>query len=428
MKLVGSPDRLPLIIQVDNAWDALAKAGSWQACDADERLRMLGAADSPLAGDEIRTRAAQLSQQLMAVQSLFTTTLVARDLPQSRETKVLERGEYNLPVGEPLEPGVFTIMGTLPDGAPRNRLGLAQWMTSYDNPLVARVLVNRIWQRVFGHGLVRTPEDFGLQGEQSTHPQLLDWLAIEFRESGWDLKHLLILLTSTRTFRQESKWREDVADPENRSFARGPSHRLDAEVLRDLALWSSDLLQPERGGEGVKPWQPGGMWKALMHPASNTRDYVPDKDDRAFRRSLYVYWKRTSPHPMMTLFDAPNRESSCVRRSRSNTPLQSLGLLNEPQRIQAGRELAARLLDEGGETDASRLDFLYKLLASREATEVERQALQQLLDTMRERYARSHADAALLAGPVGSPHVEELAAWTQVALTALASDAAILLY
>ena len=196
--------------------------------------------------------------------------------------------------------------------------------------------------------------------------------------------------------------------------------------MRDIALWSSGLLQPEMGGEGVKPWQPPGMWKALMHPASNTKNYVADEDDRAYRRSLYVYWKRTSPHPMMTLFDAPNRESSCVRRSRSNTPLQSLGLLNENQRVHAGVALARRILDEGGDTDEARLDFLYKLLASREPTRAERDTLLRLLDTMRKRYTESHEDACLLVGPLGDP--EEPAAWAQVVMTVLASDAAILLY
>ena len=201
-------------------------------------------------------------------------------------------------------------------------------------------MINRVWQRVFGYGLVRTPEDFGLQGQQPTHPELLDWLAVELQDSGWDLKHMLRLMVTSRAFRQSSAWREDVSDPENLLFARGPGYRLDAEVLRDVALWASGLLDPTMGGEGVKPYQPVGMWKALAHPGSNTKEYVADKGQLLYRRSLYVYWKRTSPHPMMTLFDAPDRESSCVRRSRTNTSLQSLGLLNETQRIEMSRKLA----------------------------------------------------------------------------------------
>ena len=199
-----------------------------------------------------------------------------------------------------------------PKEAPKNRLGLAQWLISSDQPLVSRVIINRVWQRIFGHGLVRTPEDFGLQGEQPTHPALLDWLAVEFQESGWDLQHMLRLMVNSRTFKQDSKWGNEVQDPDNRFFARGQSYRLDAEVIRDIGLWASNLLDPTMGGEGVKPYQPAGMWAALMHPASNTKKYVRDKGQRLYRRSIYVYWKRTSPHPMMTLFDAPVRESSCV--------------------------------------------------------------------------------------------------------------------
>ena len=219
-------------------------------------------------------------------------------------------------------------MGGLPEDAPRNRLGLAQWLTSREHPLVARVVANQLWQRIFSDGLVRTPEDFGLQGEQPTHPVLLDWLAVELQDSGWNRKHMLREMVLSRTFRQDSSWRKDIDDPENRLFSRGPSYRLDAEVLRDIGLWASHLLDPHMGGEGIKPYQPGGMWLAMAHPASNTKKYERDQGQRLYRRSLYVYWKRTSPHPMMTLFDAPDRESSCVQRSRTNTSLQSLGLLN----------------------------------------------------------------------------------------------------
>ena len=316
--------------------------------------------------------------------------------------------------------------------SPMNRLGLAQWLTSPDNPMTSRVLINRVWQRVYGDGLVRTPEDFGYQGEQPTHPALLDWLAVEFQDSGWDLKHMLRLLVTSRTFRQDSRFRVDVVDPENRKFARGPSPRLDGEAIRDMGLWASGLLDPTMGGEGVKPYQPDGLWSSLMHPGSNTKKYVTDKGDRVYRRSLYVYWKRTSPHPMMTLFDAPNRESSCVRRSRSNTALQSLGLLNETQRTEMARSLAQRSLKEAGDDD-SRLDFLFKRLACRPPDEVERKACTELLKTMRARYEKAPEEAKKLLGVGIAPRDETLspsehAAWTQIASTVLASDIAISLY
>jgi hypothetical protein len=232
-----------------------------------------------------------------------------------------------------------------------------------------------------------------LQGQQPTHPKLLDWLSVEFQDSGWDLQHMLRLMVTSRTFRQQSAWRADVDDPENRLLARGPRHRLDAEVLRDVALWASGLLDPQMGGEGVKPYQPGGLWSALMHPASNTKNYVADKGPLLYRRSLYVYWKRTCPHPMMTLFDAPSRESSCVRRSRTNTSLQSLGLLNETQRIETSRTLAERLLREGKD-DTERLDLLFTWLACRKPSDRERTACVVLLEAMRKRYANAKDDAA----------------------------------
>lgn len=364
--------------------------------------------------------------------SFTTTTLIAQELPKPRVTKVLQRGEYHSPSGEALTPNIPAVMGTLPNDAPRNRLGLAQWLTSDDQPLVARVLVNRMWQRIFGYGLVRTPEDFGLQGEQPTHPELLDWLAVELQEKNWDLKHLLRLMVSSRTFQQSSKRRGDLDDPQNRFFAQGPAFRLDAEVIRDIGLWSSGLLDPTMGGEGVKPYQPAGLWKTLMHPASNTKNYVADKGAKLYRRSLYVYWKRTSPHPMMTLFDAPNREASCVKRSRTSTALQSLALFNETQRIEMGRKLAERIITSAPD-DKERLDHLYKLLACRPARDRERTVCLKLLQDLTKRYQSAPADAQALLTAGEAPIDDalppaQLAAWAQVVTTVLASDIALAVF
>ena len=276
------------------------------------------------------------------------------------------------------------------------------------------------------------PEDFGLQGQQPTHPELLDWLAVELRESGWNHKKFLRNLILSRTFRQSSAWRTDLDDPENKLFARGPSYRLDAEVIRDLGLWASDLLDPTMGGEGVKPYQPPGMWHALSHPASNTKNYVRDQGNRIYRRSLYVYWKRTSPHPMMTLFDAPSRESSCLRRIPTNTSLQSLALLNEVQRVEMARKLAERIMAQAKSDDA-RLEFVFRLLACRPPTPDEKGACQNLLHQMKERFKADAKAAEDLLSHGDAPRnkkvdATELAAWTQVAAIVLASDAAILLY
>ncbi len=404
----------------------------WRDADEKVRLSMLADSNGAFQDSDLHKRASLIAMRISGIEERFTTSLVSRELPKPRETFLLSRGEYNLPVGDPLEPDVFQVMGDFPEGAPRNRLGLAKWLVSPEHPLVARVLVNRTWQRAFGNGLVRTPEDFGLQGQQPTHPQLLDWLAVELHECGWDLKHMLRLIVNSETFRQSSAQREGVDDPKNRLLARGPSHRLDAEVLRDIGLWASGLLDEQMGGEGVKPYQPAGLWSALMHPASNTKKYVQDTGEKLYRRSLYVYWKRTSPHPMMTLFDAPSRESSCVRRSRTNTSLQSLGLLNETQRIEMSRVLAERLM-RAKDSDRERLNLLFQLLASRKPTKTESAACLHLLAAMKQRFESRREDALELLATGDAPRdknfdAAQLAAWSQVATTVLASDAAIVLY
>ena len=404
----------------------------WSKIDKSTQIKQIADPNGPWKSHNLHSRTVELNKSIEDLQKTFTTTLVAQELPKPRETRILERGEYNMPIGDPLEPDVPAVMGSFPEGAPKNRLGLAQWLTSRDQPLVSRVLINRVWQRTFGYGLVRTPEDFGLQGEQPTHPELLDWLALEFQDSGWDLKHMLKLMVHSRTFKQDSKIRKELQDPDNRLLARGQTYRLDAEVIRDIGLWAGNILNDRMGGEGVKPYQPDGLWSALMHPASNTKKYVRDKNDKIYQRSIYVYWKRTSPHPMMTLFDAPDRESSCVMRSRSNTALQSLGLLNETQRVEMSRKLAERLI-KSTDSDERRLDLLYGLVSSRKASAKEKAACLNLVKNMRERYKDSEQDATELVSAGDAPRdqkigVVELAAWTQLTTIVLASDAAILIY
>ncbi len=432
LMLLGGERVSEIEIRLENPWDALAKARSWESCGRNEQLRMLADRDGPFGRLDVQPEAARVSAKITAAEAKFTTTLIAQDLATPRETRLLARGEYDQPSGDPLHPGVPAVMGQLPPSAPLNRLGLAGWLTSAEHPLVTRVLINRVWQRTFGSGLVRTPEDFGLQGQQPTHPELLDWLAVELHDSGWNLKHMLRLMVTSKTFRQSSAWRDDVDDPENRLLARAASYRLDAEVLRDTGLWASGLLDSHMGGEGVKPYQPAGMWLAMAHPGSNTKDYVRDVGKRLYRRSLYVYWKRSSPHPMMTLFDAPDRESSCVRRSRTNTSLQSLGLLNETQRVEMSRSLAERLVREYS-SDVDRIDQLFRMLACRAASDRETAACEALVKQMRERFSANPQDARDLLS-VGESlrdetlDVADVATWTQVAITVLASDITILVY
>ena len=394
-----------------NKWDKAAKQLNADLTKGNDvqRLKTLAGADTFAQQETFRKEAQDLQKKMEALEKGFSTTLIARELPNRRATKVLLRGEYNLPAGDPLEPATPKILGPLPEGAPQNRLGLAQWLTSSQNPLVSRVVVNQIWSRIFGAGLVPTPEDFGLQGQQPTHPELLDWLAVDFQEKGWNQKQLIKTFVMSRTFRQNSGLRKGLEDPDNRLLARGPAFRLDAEVIRDMGLWASGLLDPTIGGEGVRPPQPAGMWIALAHPASNTKNYVADKGNKVYRRSLYVYWKRTSPHPMMTLFDAPSRESSCLQRSRTNTPLQSLGLFNETQRVEMANALAKKIIAVEKDS-AKRVPHLFELLASRTPSTKEKNACEKLVQNLKEQ-GSSEEDA-----------------WAQLCSTLLASDIVLRLY
>ena len=432
LELTGGSINNSVSVQFLDSFKKLKSAGNWDSLFPKEKLQILASDESrfelgALVGDVRST-----IQKLLATEGNFTTSLITRELSEPRETYILKRGEYNQPQGEPLQPEVLSVMGNLDKDLPRNRLGLAHWLTSPKHPTVSRVIVNQLWSRIFGEGLVRTPEDFGLQGQQPTHPGLLDYLAVDFMESGWNIKQMLKLMVTSRAFKQNSSIDPEINDPENLLWSRGPSYRLDAEVIRDIALWSSGAMNDYMGGEGVKPYQPDGMWFALAHPASNTKKYVADISDRLYRRSLYVYWKRTSPHPMMTLFDAPSRESSCLGRSRTNTPLQSLGLLNETQRVELGRVFAENLL-RTDLNERGKINMIFKRLTSRSAREREARICLNLLAQMKDRY-KADPDAARELVSVGlyptKTNVDNIehAAWTQVVMTLLASDLSILLY
>ena len=225
---------------------------------------------------------------------------------------------------------------------PRNRLGLAQWLVRPEHPLTARVMVNRFWQEVFGTGLVRTAGDFGVTGELPSHPELLDWLAVDFRESGWDVKRLFRMMVESSTYRQSAATTTEKRekDPQNRLLSRGPRFRMDGEMIRDAALACGGLLVGTLGGPSVKPYQPEGVWEAVAMPESNTHFYKPDHGDRLYRRSLYTFWKRSAPPASLDVFNAPTRETCTIRRERTNTPLQALVTLNDPQFVEAARALA----------------------------------------------------------------------------------------
>jgi hypothetical protein len=300
---------------------------------------------------------------------------IMTEVSPRRATFVLKRGAYDAR-GEQVEPGtpekIFPLSATLP----RNRLGLAQWLVDRRNPLTARVAVNRIWRSHFGHGLVETEEDFGTQGKLPTYPQLLDWLAGRFMESGWDVKALHKLIVTSATYRQSSRAAPDLLarDPDNHLLARGPEHRLRAEEIRDHALAVSGLLSPRIGGPSVRPYQPEGLWEQ----SGTGKHYVQDTGEGLYRRSLYTFWRRTAPPPSMLIFDAPSREVCTARRETTTTPLQALVLLNDPQLVEAGRVLAEQLVRHCREDVEACITRGFRLATGRHPTAAELTVLRRL--------------------------------------------------
>ncbi len=339
-------------------------------------------------------------------------TFIMADMPKARESFVMERGAYDAP-GEKVSRGVPAFLPVLPEKkgeADYNRLDLADWLVSGTHPLTGRVTVNRFWQQFFGTGLVKTSADFGSQGEPPSHPELLDWLAVQFVEDDWDIQKLVKRIVTSHAYRQHTKVTPELLerDPENRLLARGPRFRLDAEILRDQALYVSGLLVPTIGGKGVNPYQPPNIWEPVGFGSSNTRYYKQGSGDDLYRRSLYTFLKRTAPPPFMSSFDAPNREQSCSVRGRSNTPLQALQLMNDIQHMEAARNFAERILKEGGETPEERITWAWRAVTSREPEpeemEIARNALQQHLNrfesddaaaTELAQYGESKADESL---------------------------------
>jgi hypothetical protein len=393
-------------------------------------------------GNKLRARLATIQKEKAQIEKNIPTTMVMQEMAKPRDTFVLIRGQYDKP-GQKVHAAVPAALPPMPTGAPANRLGLARWLVSPDQPLTARVIVNRYWQMIFGTGLVKTAEDFGSQGEQPSHSELLDWLAVEFRQpsgaplgigdkAAWNIRGIVRLIVTSSTYRQSSKVTPELLarDSDNRLLARGPRFRLQAEFIRDQALAVSGLLNREIGGPSVFPYQPAGLWQELAARSDSknwsAQFFVQSHGKDLYRRSMYTFWKRTSPPPQMIALDAPDREVCTVRRSRTNTPLQALILMNDPTYVEASRKFAERMMSEAKSTE-ERIALGFRLATARNPNEKEIAVLKKVLDKQLAVY-RQDTKAAMKLLSIGESRRNEelqpaeLAAWTIVGSVILNLD------
>jgi hypothetical protein len=376
----------------------------------------------------IQAQIDQLDAQLAKLSEGGPLTLVAWEKPSIAYADILTRGVYTART-ERVEANTPHYLPHLPAGEPHNRLALAKWTVSPENPLTARVTVNRMWCELFGTGLVETTEDFGIMGQRPSHPALLDWLAVEFRESGWDVKHMYKLMVMSSAYRQSAKSTPEqlAKDPKNLLLARGPRFRMDAEMLRDIALESGGLLVNKIGGPSVKTYQPANVWEQVSYPTSDTVNYTQEHGGALYRRSMYTYWKRMATMPDMDAFDAPMRDVVCTRRQRTDTPLQALVTMNDVQWVEAARALAERVINQGGNQPEQRIRLMGEILLSHDPPPQMASVLENSLAQMQMHYAadRKAADELVKVGEKKSdPAIPapELAAWTMVASEMLNLD------
>jgi hypothetical protein len=377
---------------------------------------------------KLNSQIAPLNEELDRLSKDGPITLVSEEAPGLAYADVLTRGAFGARK-ERVRPGVPHFLPGLPANAPLDRRGLAEWTVSASNPLTARVIVNRMWSELFGTGLVETTEDFGVMGGRPSHPELLDWLALDFRENSWDVKRFYKQLVLSATYRQSARVTPQSLeiDPKNRLLARGPRYRMDGEMLRDTALATSGLLVEKIGGPSVKPYQPAGVWEAGSHQGSDTKSYTQEHGEALYRRSLYTFWKRMATMPDMDTLDVPVRDAACTRRQRTDTPLQALVLMNDPQWLEASRRLAERVIRQSPETDM-RLNYLGEVLLARAWEPREKQVLENALTKFQSAYAqdKSGAEEVLKVGESSRDsgiRADELASWMLVASAAMNLDA-----
>ena len=369
---------------------------------------------------ERTTALSALEKEQSDIQARGTIAHVMNERSEAATAFVLYRGEYDQRRDQ-VTPGTPAVFPPFPAEAPRNRLGFAQWMLRPEHPLTTRVTVNRFWQELFGIGLVRTTGDLGVSGEIPVNQDLLDWLAVEFRENGWDMKKLVKLMVMSSTYRQAAVVTPEKLDkdPANRLLSRGPRFRMDAEMVRDSALEVSGLLVPTIGGPSTRPYQPEGVWESIAMTGSTTSQYTRDSGDNLYRRSMYTFVKRMAPPASMDLFNAPNREICTVRRERTNTALQALVTMNDEQFVEAARRFAENILKHGGSTDEQRFQWAGKRLLSREFRSEELPVLRSSLEELTAFYRDHTKEAGELtqtgeSEPDASLDVTSLAAWTML--------------
>ncbi|MGA7857248.1 MAG: DUF1553 domain-containing protein [Terracidiphilus sp.] len=376
----------------------------------------------------ITAQIAQLDAQLVKLSEGGDLTLVSWERPSIAYANVLTRGVYTART-ERVEANTPHYLPPLPANEPHDRLALARWTVSAENPLTARVTVNRMWNEIFGAGIVETTEDFGIMGQRPSHPELLDWLAVEFRESGWNVKHMYKLMVMSAAYRQSAKStpQQLARDPKNLLLAHGPRFRMDAEMLRDVALQSSGLLVNKIGGPSVKTYQPANVWEQVGIGGSDTLVYEQDHGDALYRRSMYTYWKRMAMEPDMDAFDAPMRDVVCTRRQRTDTPLQALVTMNDVQWVEAARALAERVIKQGGAQPEQRIRLMSEILLSHDPPVQMEKVLEGSVSQMEKHYAADPKAARDLVS-VGEKKSDasipapELAAWTMVASEMLNLD------
>ena len=385
----------------DSLGDTTLPSSVQTALSVDPQART--AAQRQVLFEHWRTTVEEFAEQNERIEQLWQSfpesdsQLVVRSMGWPRETHLMKRGDF-LNQGHEVSPAAPAFLNPMPESDEPPRLRFARWLVAEDAPTTARVIVNRIWQSYFGRGIVSTPEDFGFQSEPPSHPGLIDWLAVELMENDWSLKHIHRLIVNSATYRQSSRISERLAevDPYNQWLARGPRYRVDAEVVRDIALSASGMLSEEVGGPSVYPPAPEFLF---LPPASyGPKQWNLSTEGQQYRRSLYVQSYRSVPYPPLQVFDAPKGDAACVRRQRSNTPLQALVMLNEPQFVECARAMAGRVLREGGDSDDDRLDYALRLCVSRAGEADERTILKELLDQQRERIAAGEVELEPLVG------------------------------